>query len=287
MEPVNVYPCQNIIGEGPLWNVEEQAIYWVDIDGKNIQRFYPETGKYDSFDVPVKVCLMAFREKGGMIFGAEDGFYFWDPETQKMDFITHPEKGKKEARFNDGKVDRKGRLWAGTMTFEGATSALYRMGADLSVSKMVSEVTIANGVGWSPDNSTMYFVDSFRYVINAFDYDLATGSISNQRPFVQMDAEFGIPDGLTVDSDGYVWCAIYGAWKVMRYDPSGKVASEIKMPVSKPSSCMFGGKDLNELYVTSIAEGLSEADKAKEPMAGDLFMIETEVIGLSEPYFAG
>jgi len=287
MEPVNVYPCQNIIGEGPLWNVEEQAIYWVDIDGKKIQRFYPETGKYDSFDVPVKVCLMAFREKGGMIFGAEDGFYFWDPETQKMDFITHPEKGKKEARFNDGKVDRKGRLWAGTMTFEGATSALYRMGADLSVSKMVSEVTIANGVGWSPDNSTMYFVDSIRYVINAFDYDLATGSISNQRPFVQMDAEFGIPDGLTVDSDGYVWCAIYGAWKVMRYDPSGKVASEIKMPVSKPSSCMFGGKDLNELYVTSIAEGLSEADKAKEPMAGDLFMIKTDVIGLSEPYFAG
>jgi len=287
MEPVNVYPSQNIVGEGPLWNTKEKAIYWLDIDGKKIQRFYPETRKYESFDMPVKICLMAFREKGGMICGAEDGFYFWDPETQKMDFITHPEKGKKEARLNDGKVDRKGRLWAGTMTFEGATSALYRMDADLRVSKMVSEATIANGVGWSPDNHTMYFVDSIRYVINAFDYDLATGTISNRRPFVQMDADFGIPDGLTVDSEGYVWCAVYGAWKVMRYDPSGKVSAEIRMPVSKPSSCMFGGKNLNKLYVTSISDGLSKEDKVNQPMAGDLFMIETEVKGLPEPDFAG
>lgn len=287
MEIMNVFSSQNILGEGPLWNVKEQAIYWVDIDGKKIQRFYPETRIYESFDVPVKVCLMAFRKKGGMICGTEDGFYFWDPETQKMDFITHPEKGKKKARFNDGKVDRKGRLWAGTMTFEGATSALYRMDADLDVKKMVTEVTISNGIGWSPDNSIMYYVDSLRYVINAFDYDLSTGMISNQRPFVQMDAEFGIPDGLTVDSEGYVWCAIYGAWKVMRYDLSGKAAAEIKMPVSKPSSCMFGGKDLDELYVTSIAEGLSEEEKAKEPMAGDLFMIKTDVKGLPESEFAG
>jgi len=287
MEPVNLYPSQNIIGEGPLWNWREQAIYWIDIDGKKVQRYYPDSKVYESFDMPIKVCLMAFRKKGGMIFGAEDGFYFWDSKTQKMDFITHPEKGKKEARFNDGKVDRSGRLWAGTMTFEGATSSLYRMDADLSVNKMVSEVTIANGVGWSPDNKTMYFVDSIRYVINAFDYDLDTGEISNQRPFVQMDAEFGIPDGLTVDSEGYVWCAIYGAWKVMRYDPSGKVAAEIKMPVSKPSSCMFGGKNLNNLYVTSISEGLSETDLADQPMAGDLFMIKTDVKGLPEPDFAG
>ena len=287
MKPVNIYPSQNILGEGPLWNVKEQAIYWVDIDGKKIQRFYPETQKYESFDVPVKVCLMAFRKRGGMICGTEDGFYFWDHETQKMDFITHPEKGKKESRFNDGKVDRKGRLWAGTMTFEGATSALYRMGSNLGVKKMISDITISNGIGWSPDNSIMYYVDSLRYVISAYDFDLETGSISNQRPFIQMDAKFGIPDGLTVDSEGYVWCAIYGAWKVIRYDPSGKVAAEIKMPVSKPSSCMFGGKDLDELYVTSISEGLSEEDKAKESMAGDLFMIKTDVKGLPEPEFAG
>ncbi|RLG43809.1 MAG: SMP-30/gluconolactonase/LRE family protein [Thermoproteota archaeon] len=287
MKPINIVPSQNKLGEGPLWSVKEQAIYWVDIDGKKIQRFYPETKKYEYFEMQVKVCLMAFRKKGGMICGTEDGFYFWDPVAQGMDFITHPEKGKKEARFNDGKVDRKGRLWAGTMTFKGATSALYRMDSDLSVNKMISKITISNGIGWSPDNHIMYYVDSLRYVIYAFNYDLATGTINNQRPFVQMDSDFGIPDGLTVDSEGYIWCAIYGGWKIMRYDPSGNIAAEIQMPVSQPSSCTFGGKELDELYITSISEGLTEEDKVKEPMAGDLFMVKTDVKGLPEPDFAG
>lgn len=287
MKPAQVYASQNIIGEGPLWNVKEQAIYWVDIDGKKIQRYYPKTEKYESFDVPVKVCMLAFRKEGGLICGAEDGFYFWDPDTNKMEFISHPEKGKTEARFNDGKVDRKGRFWAGTMTFEGATSSLYRLDPDLSVHQMETGITIANGVGWSPDNKTMYFVDSIRYVINAYDFNYEKGEINNRRPFVQLKASFGIPDGLTVDSEGYVWCAIYGGWKVMRYAPNGTTAAVVEMPVSKPSSCIFGGKDLDELYVTSISEGLSEKQKNQEPMAGDLFVIKADVKGLSEPDFAG
>jgi len=287
MKAVHVYASQNILGEGPLWNAKEQAIYWVDIEGKKIQRYFPESGKYEAFDAPLRVCLMAFREKGGLICGTEDGFYFWDTKNQQMEFITHPEKGKENARFNDGKVDRKGRLWAGTMTPTGATSALYRMDADLQVSKHVDGITISNGIGWSPDNTIMYYVDSIRYVIYAFDYDHESGEISNQRPFVQMDADFGIPDGLTVDSEGYVWCAIYDGWKVMRYAPDGSVSAEIKFPVSKPSSCMFGGKDLDELYVTTIADGLTPQQKEKEPLAGDLFMIKTDVKGLPEPDFAG
>ncbi len=287
MQPVQIVQSQNIIGEGPLWNVEEQAIYWVDILGKKIQRYYPRTEKYEVFDTPIQVGLMAFREQGGLICGTEDGFYFWDTISQKMEFVSHPEKGKEGARFNDGKVDRKGRLWAGTMTPAGATSTLYRLDPDLQVSKMVENVTISNGIGWSPDNNTMYFVDSIRYVINAFDYNHESGEISNQRPFVQMDADFGIPDGLTVDSEGHVWCAIYNGWKVMRYAPNGQVSAEIKMPVSKPSSCMFGGKNLDELYITTISDGLTAEQKAREPMAGDLFMVKTEVKGLPEPDFAG
>jgi len=287
MEPIQAVHCQNILGEGPLWNTKEQAIYWVDIDGKKIQRYFPDTKRFESFDMPIKVCLMAFRTQGGLICGAEDGLYFWYSADKKLEFITHPEKGKTEARFNDGKVDRKGRLWAGTMTFQGASSSLYRVDTDLSVHQMESGVTISNGVGWSPDNRNMYFVDSIRYVIYAYDFDIETGSIRNRRPFVQMDESFGIPDGLTVDSEGYLWCAIYGGWKVVRYDPSGKVAADIQFPVSKPSSCMFGGKDLDALYVTSISEGLSEEEKKQQPMAGDLFVIKTDVKGLPEPDFAG
>jgi L-arabinonolactonase len=287
MKPEHVVACQNIVGEGPLWNAREQAIYWVDIDGKKIQRYYLNTKKYESFEMPIKICLMAFRSKGGMILGAEDGFYFWDPSTKKLDFISHPEKGKAEARFNDGKVDRKGRLWAGTMTYQGATSSLYRLNADLEVSQMESGITISNGVGWSPDNKTMYFVDSIRYVIYAYDFDFEKGTISNRRVFVQLTESFGIPDGLTVDSEGCVWVAIYGGWKVMRYDPAGKVVDEIPFPVSKPSSCIFGGKDYDELYVTTISDGLTSEDKMQQPMAGDLFMIKTDVKGFPEPDFAG
>jgi len=287
MKPVNVVACQNTLGEGPLWNAGEQSIYWVDIDNKKIQRYFPDTKKFEVFDLPIKICLMAFRSKGGMILGAENGLYFWDPISQKLDFISHPESEKPEARFNDGKVDRKGRLWAGTMTYQGATSSLYRLDQDLSVHQMETGVTISNGVGWSPDNKTMYFVDSIRYVVYAYDFNFESGALSNRRVFVQMSESFGIPDGLTVDSEGCVWVAIYGGWKVMRYDPSGKVVDEIAFPVSKPSSCMFGGKNFDELYVTTISDGLTVEDKLKQPMAGDLFMIKTTVKGLPEPDFAG
>ena len=237
--------------------------------------------------MPFKVSLIAFRTMGGFICGTENGFYFWDLDTQNLEFITHPESGKKDSRFNDGKVDRMGRLWTGTMTTQGATSSLYRMDGDLSVTTMVSNITISNGIGWSPDNTIMYYVDSLRYVINAFDFDIKHGTISNQRPFVQLDAAFGLPDGLTVDSEGYVWCAIYDGWKVKRYDPSGRTAAEIKMPVSRPSSCAFGGKNLDELYITTISEGLTAAQKEQEPMAGDLFKVKTDVKGFAEPEFSG
>lgn len=287
MEPIQAVASQNILGEGPLWNVKEQAIYWVDIDGKKIQCFYPHTKKLESFDVPKKVCVLAFREKGGLVVAAEDGFYFWDSHTQNMDFIAHPETGKTASRFNDGKVDRKGRFWAGTMTATDATSSLYRLDTDLNVHLMEAGTTISNGVGWSPDNRSMYFVDSMRYVVNQYDFDLDSGSISRRRVFAQLDEKAGIPDGLTVDSEGYVWLAVYGGWKVLRYDPAGRIVAKIQMPVSQPSSCIFGGDDLMDLYIPSISTGLSEEQKAREPMAGDLFVVHTDVKGLPEPDFAG
>ena len=274
MEAQHVYPAQNILGEGPLWSVKEQALYWVDIDGKKIQRFSPATKNYQTFSVPIKVTLLAFRKAGGFICGTENGFYFWDTNTQNLEFISHPETDKKESRFNDGKVDRGGRLWAGTMTAQGASSALYRMDGDLSITSMLSNITISNGIGWSPDSRIMYYVDSLRYVIHAFDFDINLGTISQKRPFVQLSTDDGVPDGLTVDSEGYVWCAIYDGWKVMRYNPAGRTAAEIKMPVARPSSCAFGGKNLNELYITTISEGLTAAQKQDQPTAGDLFMVK-------------
>lgn len=287
MEVTHVLHCQNILGEGPLWHPGEGTLYWVDITGKKIQRYFPASGNSEVFDVPRMVSALGLRQAGRFICAAEDGFHFWSPEGNRFEPIHDPERGKEGARFNDGKVDRAGRFWAGSMTPRGASSALYRLDANLSVHRMVSKITISNGIGWSPDNQTMYYVDSNRLVIYAFDFDLRTGGINSQRDFVKFDADCGVPDGLTVDSEGFIWCALYDGWKVVHIDPQGIIVKEIRMPVARPSSVAFGGQHLDKLYITSIDEGLSPVEKAQQPMAGDLFMVKPGVRGLPETAFAG
>jgi len=279
--------CGNTLGECPWWDAAEQTLYWVDIDGKKIQRFIYSTLFYESFAQPLKVSLVVKRKKGGFICATENGFYFWDPTNNQLDFITHPEEGKSGARFNDGKADRTGRLWAGTMTPTGASSALYRLDINLLVERMIDGITISNGIGWSPDNRIMYYTDTRRHIICTYDYHADDGRISNRREFVRMDPSSGVPDGLTVDSEGYVWSAVYDGWKVVRYNPQGKPVLEVPLPVARPSSCTFGGKDMNKLFITTISEGLSEAEKEAQPLAGDVFVFDTDYKGLLEPLFAG
>ena len=173
------------------------------------------------------------------------------------------------------------------MTHQGAVSALYRMDVDLSIHTIERGLTISNGIGWSPDNRLMYFVDSLRYVIYQYDFDLESGDVTDRQVFVQLAEDRGVPDGLTVDRDGFVWCAIYGGSRVTRFDPEGEIATEISLPVSQPTSCAFGGADFSELFVTSAREGLSEAALQSEPLAGDLFVIQTDVQGRPEPKFGG
>jgi sugar lactone lactonase YvrE len=287
VEATQVLNCQNTLGEGPLWHPAEGALYWVDITGKKIQRYFPASGQTEVFDVPRMVSALGLRQSGGFVCAADDGFHFWTPQGNQFEPIRDPETGRQGARFNDGKVDRGGRFWAGSMTPQGASSALYRLDPNLSVHRMVSYITISNGIGWSPDSQTMVYVDSNRLVIYAFDFDLKSGEISRQRDFHRFENHAGVPDGLTVDGEGFIWCALYDGWKVVRIDPDGNIVDEIHMPVSRPSSVAFGGQHLDELYITSIAEGLSPEEMAQQPMAGDLFMVKPGVRGLPEPAFAG
>jgi len=287
MQIVQVIACDNILGEGPLWVPQEKALYWVDIDGCLIQRFSSITNTYEAFQQPCKVSMLAMRAQGGFVAASENGLYFWQPSDNQLTFITHPEQGKKEARFNDGKVDSGGRLWAGTMTPQGASSALYRLDPDLTIRRMLKEVTISNGIGWSPDQRSMYHADSNRRTIFAYDYDDSSGEITNRRVFAELAQNEGVPDGLTVDSQGCLWCAIYDGWCLLRFDPDGKRMATIRMPVARPSSCIFGGEALNLLYVTSISEGLSAQQREQQPLAGDVFVFETDCSGIPEPKFLG
>lgn len=294
----DVLPCQCKLGEGPVWSATEQALYWVDIVNHRFSRFYPESGKYEVFDAGLPVGVLALRVHGGLVMATKEGFAFWHWQTQAgtqshLEFIANanPEVSKPHNRFNDGAVDCQGRFWAGTMCegyedCEGAGS-LYRLDPDLSVSVMETGLTISNGIGWSPDNTRMYLTDSPRRIIYVYDFDAHNGTISNRRPFVHTPDESSVPDGLTVDSEGFVWSARWGGWRIIRYDPDGETERVIQMPVQYPTSCAFGGPNLDELYITSARTALSEQKRSQQPQAGDLFRLQVGIKGQEQHTFAG
>ena len=287
----HVLASQNIVGEGPVWNVKEQALYWVDIQGHTIHRLQTETGEHHVFDVGIAVGVLAFRQAGGLVLATKEGFAIWNTYTQVVDFLIDPEAGQTHKRFNDGAVDCKGRFWAGTMNEEEEKQkpegVLYRLDPDGAVHIMETGFIIPNGIGWSPDNTRMYVTDSPKHTIYIYDFDQETGAIDHRRTFVYAPEEQGVPDGLTVDSEGCVWSAYWGGAKIVRYDPQGKVERVIPVPVLQPSSCVFGGKNLDELYITSASKGLSDEQRKIYPLSGDLFCVKTAIKGLEKFSFAG
>jgi len=283
-----VVDCHNTLGEVPVWDVAEQALYWVDIEGKLLQRLSPATGEVKSWEMPERISSFALRENGGLIVAFASGIALLDLDSGDIEFIARPEAHLPGNRFNEGKCDRKGRFWAGTMDNEEVDftmGSLYRMNADLEVSHMRGNVGISNGLGWSPDNKTMYYADSPAKCIYVYDFDLETGTPSNERIFATVDK--GVPDGLTVDSEGYVWNCEWDGWRVVRYAPDGAVNYILETPVQRPTSCMFGGADLHDLYITTASINLSDAARARQPLAGCVLRVNTDTPGLPEPRFAG
>ena len=281
------YSAKNNLGEGPVWNIEEQALYWVDILNRKLQKWKPGTGAFHSWDMPEHIGCYAFRKQGGAIIALRSGIYSFDFETERLESIVKPEGDRDNTRFNDGACDRAGRFFAGTMTYEETIPEgnLYRLDPDHQLSHMRSGIKVSNGLGWSPDNQVMYYADSPTQCIFAFDYDIDSGRMTNERIFCKI--EQGYPDGLTVDAEGYVWLAVWDGWRIVRYAPDGSIDKTIEMPIQRPTSCMFGGPNLNQLYITSAIKNLPVAELEKQPEAGNIFVIEVDVPGLPEPLFMG
>jgi sugar lactone lactonase YvrE len=279
------------IGEGPVWSVAEQRLYWADIVGKQLNIFDPATGSNQVFDLPELVTSIAPRKNGGLVLTLRSSFAFFDPKTKKLEKLAEPEPDKPGNRFNDGKTDRQGRMWGGTMgdvDWDKPVGSLYRFGADLKPVRVEEGICCSNGLGWSPDSKTMYFTESFAYRIWAYDFDAATGNVSNRRIFLKLDPhESAFPDGMTVDAEGYVWSAQPMFGRLARYAPDGKLERVIELPVSRGTSVMFGGPNLDILYVTTMRATLSEAQLAEEPLAGSLLALRPGVKGLAETPFAG
>jgi len=284
-----VVDCHNTLGESPLWDVREQMLYWVDILGKRLYRLDPASGKLRHWDMPERIASVAVREQGGLVIAFASGLAFYDLDSARIDWIGRPEAHLPGNRFNDGKVDRMGRFWIGTMDDSGVhhTGGLYRLDPDLSVHKMWGDIGVSNCLIWSRENDRFWFVDSLDKQISVFNYDHASGAISNRQPFADTSGTDYTPDGGTIDAEGFIWVAIWGSWKVVRFAPDGGVVGEVRLPVSNPTSCMFGGPDLRTLYVTSAASDLSGEALSAQPQAGGLFAVDAGVAGLPEIRFRG
>jgi len=284
-----VHDCHAVLGEGPFWDVREQRLYWVDIKSRLIHRFDPSAGRDETWPMPEDVGSLAPRDRGGLVVALKSGFHFYDPVERELAPAALPDGEPANNRFNDGKTDRQGRFWAGSMddAEKVPTGGLYCLEPNLRCRKMVDGIICSNSLCWSPDSRTMYYADSWRRTVWAWDFDPATGDIANRRVFITVAADAGIPDGATVDSEGFIWIAQWGGWRLVRYDPTGKIVRTIMMPVEQPSCPAFGGSSLDIMYVTSASIHLSADRIARQPQAGGLFSVDAGVKGLPEARFRG
>jgi len=278
------------VGETPIWIPAEKALYWIDVEGPRVHRLETATGAVKTFAVDFPITALARRASGGWIAAAKTGLYFWDHLTNTSSFIVDPEAAHADLRPNDGGVDRQGRFLVGTMNQKDLTApdgSLYQLGPDGALRQLDTGLAVANGIGLSPDGRTLYVTDMFHSRILAYEYDTATGDVGGRRDFVAVPADTGLPDGLIVDAQGFIWSAHWGGWRLTRYDPDGRIDRQVRMPVANPTCMAFGGARLDELYVTTAWFMLSPDERKAQPEAGNLFRLWPGVTGLVEPAFAG
>ena len=285
---VEVIEAGDRLGEGPVWNAHDQSLWWTDIHNRRLRRWSPDGQAIEDVATPERLCSFAMVEgrPDTLLAAFETGLAWFEPKTARLDWIVRPETIGTGRRFNDGRTDRQGRFWVGTMIEDlagPATASLWRFDADGGFAAMEGGVSISNGLALSPDGRTLYFADSPHQTILAYDLDPETGAIHGQRLFAEV--ERGYPDGATVDAEGRLWSARWSAGEVVCHTPDGRVAEVIKTPASLPTCCAFGGPDLSLLFVTSATDSLTAAECAAQPLAGAVFVYETGAVGLAEvPY---
>jgi sugar lactone lactonase YvrE len=279
--------AQARLGEGPVWDERSGRLMWVDIEGPALHFTDPATGTTTTQPMPMPIGIAVPRRSGGFMAALEDGFHAIDTEGRTQRIAAVDMDGGR-LRFNDGACDPAGRFLAGTMAydFRPGAGALYRLDPDLRLTRLLEDVTISNGLGWSPDGGTMYYVDTPSRRIDAFDYDVATGAISRRRSFVEIEGN-GRPDGLCVDVEGAVWVALWPGWSVRRYLRDGTLDAIVPVPVAEVSSCVFGGPSLDALFITTAWSTLSAGERRAQPHAGSLFRTSVGVRGVPRAAFAG
>jgi sugar lactone lactonase YvrE len=267
------YPC--LLGEGPVWDIRANCLRWLDVLNGEVHTFHPEGQKHSSIKLPEMVGAIAPRKQGGFIAAMQYGFSLLDLDLVTMERKAQPEKHVTTNRFNDGKSDPQGRFWAGTLAFDETHGAgkLYMLDKDFNHVAKIENTTISNGMAWNKAHTKFYFIDTPTMEVVAYDYDKASGHISNRKIVITVDESDGYPDGMTIDDEDMLWIAHYNGWQVTRRNPeTGETLLSIKLPVAKVTCCTFGGENMNDLYITTASKEMSEDEHAAQPLAGSLFV---------------
>ncbi|MBI9104870.1 MAG: SMP-30/gluconolactonase/LRE family protein [Spirochaetales bacterium] len=270
---------RSALGEGPFWHRDKGLLYWVDIEGKLFHIYDPESGENNSYKTPLTIGAVVPASNYGFIAAADNGFYRYTPEENRMDAIKIIDGIPPGCRMNDGKCDPAGRFWAGTIGPDSQAS-LYRLGADYSVGVMEKGVTVSNGLVWDTGRSLMYYIDTPTRTVVSYNYQKSTGSISDKQVVIHVPANLGYPDGMTIDGEGKLWIALWNGGCLTRWDPdSGELLEAIDIPAKNVTSCAFGGEQLDTLFITTAKTGMSDDDLERYPLAGSLFSVKPGVKG--------
>lgn len=288
---LDIIPCQNILGEGVQWNHRDQSVWWTDIQGSKLYRHQPSTQELQQWSTPERVGCFAFVQRDSRLLVAFDSGFAWlDLPTGHCEWIARPESGVPGNRFNDGRVDRQGRFWAGSLVEEALSknqqAALYCLDHRQSVRRHLTGLKISNSLCWSPDSSKLYHADSPGHCIQVYDFEPVAGTLANPRVFASLPDNME-PDGACIDAEGYLWNAQWGGSRVVRYAPDGSIDRLLQLPVTQPTCVAFGGPDMDWLLITSARKGLSAQALAAQPEAGSVFIYQTDVQGLPENWYRG
>lgn len=278
MQATPVVTHQSVLGEGPVWDNQTRSIHWLDIEKGDIHSYDPYRDHFATLEIHQRIgCISLCKKQNTWIAGLQNGLATISRSNGAIQIISDPELHLPENRFNDGKCDPAGRFWAGTMSIneEKRAGNLYMLDTNGRLTKKLDGVSISNGMAWSEDKKTFYYIDSPTRAVTAWDFDLETGNISRERTIFLIPENEGYPDGMTIDTEGMLWIAHWGGWQVSRWNPvNGKKIASIPLPVKRVTSCTFGGHHLEDLYITTAQKDMDPTEKESEPLAGSLFVVK-------------